>query len=210
MAIVDRISLMTSARGWLNRPGMSDDGLSDCIRAVEDDLNSRDDFRIWPMEKMITAVDVTGCVVLPNNLLDIRFVKGGTRVTTYHYCTPDQYADEILRLTQSKFYTIIGRELLFNPNPSGQTFIVGIYEKIPNLVNSGDTNWLLDKYPTLYLNGVLHKASQYGFDSERSAEWKNTFEDLVAKLISGAMRLKHAGSPLVPTLPSAFRIPSRR
>jgi len=76
---------------------------------------------------------------------------------------------------------------------------VGItyFQKIPALTSTNTTNWLLDKYPDIYLYGTLCTAQAYLRDDERLAVWKGAWDEALGELERAGIKARLPSTPLV-------------
>jgi hypothetical protein len=67
-----------------------------------------------------------------------------------------------------RFFTFVGRQMRFAPVPDTASYDAQLdyYAEIPPLDDVNQTNWVLDKYPDLYLYGSLWYANQFLRDAE--------------------------------------------
>ncbi len=84
-----------------------------------------------------------------------------------------------------KYYTIVGTEIRFFPVPETEyTCNLTVYERLSQLVEDTDDNWLLTYFPQLYLYGSALHAAPYLDHDERIPTWKAFFDEGVAKLMA--------------------------
>lgn len=104
--------------------------------------------------------------------------------TTLEWVSPQTMADlkgtwDQTSGTPNK-YTVVGGEFEFGPVPSGSnTASLTYFQTIPALATNS-TNWLLTKWPDLYLYGSLIQAGPYLIDDPRLPVWTGLFEQGLA------------------------------
>lgn len=73
-------------------------------------------------------------------------------------------------------YTILGKEFQFFPAPDTEyTVELLVFENIPTLGESRATNWLLERFPNIYLYGSLVQGALYLGQDPRLPEWFETY-----------------------------------
>lgn len=68
------------------------------------------------------------------------------------------------------------------------------YAKIPALLNTTDTNWLLNNYPDLYLYGSLLHSATYLRDDERLTSWNFNYQNSIDRINSKSDNALSGGS----------------
>lgn len=77
-------------------------------------------------------------------------------------------------------YCIIGPEFQFFPAPDqAYTVELIVFENIPTLGVSRATNWLLDRFPNVYLYGALTQAALYLGSDPRLSDWSAAYGSAV-------------------------------
>jgi hypothetical protein len=93
-------------------------------------------------------------------------------------------------------YSIEGDELLVYPTPDDSLSLdCTYYAKLPALAENS-TNWLLTKYPQIYLYATLVSASQFLKDNAGADYWGNLYAQAVAVAKASDVRAMSSGSPL--------------
>lgn len=68
--------------------------------------------------------------------------------------------------------SVVGNEVEAFPTPSADTTLSLVYfQTVPPLAADEDSNWLLDKYPDLYLYGSLIASAPFLKDDDRLQMW---------------------------------------
>jgi len=141
------------------------------------------------------ACDEQGLVLLPDNVLGLRLVT--LNGIDCKYLTPEQFTRAPGYYCGEPAYTKANNQLHLYPamqNTDDLTLIA--YVTIPPLVNDTDTNWLLRKYPAIYLYGCLEAACAYVVDTEGEAKWNMKFETEVQRLVENDGTDRWSGSTL--------------
>jgi hypothetical protein len=80
-------------------------------------------------------------------------------------------------------YTIADMSLRIYPAPTvAGTLALKVlyYARIPELDSPGDTNWLLDAHPDVYLFGSLVEAAGFLHDDARMAVWDSRLQQAIS------------------------------
>lgn len=92
-------------------------------------------------------------------------------------------------------YGIVGGELESFPTPGSATTLDIVYfQKITPLSDGSPTNWLLTKYPDLYLFGALISSAPFLNDDDRFSMWLTAHDARVEEINRAAIEAKHSGS----------------
>jgi hypothetical protein len=98
------------------------------------------------------------------------------------------------------YYTIIGNRIRIFPAP-GQTnpdkLDLWYYQRLNPLNNTTTTNWVLSRYPDLYLYGSLLHSAPYLKDDERIALWDGIYKTVMADIEVEADRAVRSQTKLV-------------
>lgn len=180
MAITTVSELRTAISNWLESTKVAavDD---DLIAMLEGKLN-----RVLRTSDMEATVDIVGGVggtasyTLPADYLSLRSV---TSIGKPMVSKAVQIVREGISGTDVAYYAIEGRTLLFAPAiPEGETVTVSYFQAIPALTDGSPTNWLLTKYPDVYLMGSLAQAEIYLANDERVNLLKSALDEAIAEL----------------------------
>lgn len=128
--------------------------------------------RIREMMKVSTLTTLTSVYTLPDDYLQYRRVilaSGGRRPLSY--ITPDMsdylYGDRPAGMANT--FTLIGNDLYAFPG-SYSNIELTYYSAIPEISSGADTNWLLTKYPHLYLQASLLELYKFVKDAKSAGE----------------------------------------
>lgn len=93
-------------------------------------------------------------------------------------------------------YTTEGENLVFGPSPdtsyAGKILFYQSFTPL-SMSDADSTNWLLTKYPGVYLWGSLYEAHRYTRNMDQAAPALNTFAGLINSLNSADKRDRYAG-----------------
>jgi len=98
---------------------------------------------------------------------------------------------------QPQYYQIEGGNLVLSPAPDSDYSVKMVYHaKIPALSGSNPTNWLLTKYPDLYLYGSLVEAVIYTNDVELLPIWQSKADAAIEDAWQSSNAESFSGGPL--------------
>lgn len=189
MAITDLSSLKAAINVWADLGGSLDDQLDDVVQMTTHMLNFGSEemmpLRVREMESVTTLSPTSGVFALPSDYLRYRrVVELGSTRNKVEYIAPavadDLYPDRASGLSRN--FTIIGSSLYLFPLTSNDVELQ-YYQKIPELIDASDTNWLLTAHPAVYLHGSL-------FNIGMINQWDNLMSrsaGLFRSLASGLM-----------------------
>jgi hypothetical protein len=99
----------------------------------------------------------------------------------------------------TKFYRHVEDQLQLLPAPSekhGSRLILEYLAEVTRLSDANDTNWLLDRYPDIYLYGALLSATSYLHDDQRIPIWSQAYGEAVSAANMASDRAEYSGSAL--------------
>lgn len=152
------------------------------------------------MVERTTSEVSTQYVATPTDLLEVKNIDVEPSTGNPLEFVPPQVMDN-LRASGGdvsgtpSYYTIIGEEFEFYPNPSATDIRVTYYQAIPALADE-DENWLLTKSPDLYMAASLTEAYAFLFDPESAMLWNAKATQIIAAMNTEADRAEYSGSPL--------------
>lgn len=210
MSLANYSDIKTATAEWLYRTG--DTALAaragDFITLFEADFLIDPEMRTLDMEEVDTTpiTSSTDGIQLPTDYIDmIRLrmtgVPTGQADQPLTYVSPAEAAR--LDATNSsygipKWYTVLAGQLYISPlkwAPVGATLEMAYYSFTP-LSDAAPVNWLIQKYPNLYLYGSLMQAAAYVDDVETVAKWKAGRDEAMAKLSKALIKRKLGAGPL--------------
>jgi hypothetical protein len=183
MALSDYTELQAAIAKWAWNTGSTEfeASIPDMITLLETRLNR--ELRVRDMEATSTISLSSSAGALPTDFLEARSVKANTSpASELDLVTPDYVAAEYAT-SHSGYpihYTITGSAITVYPSTTA-TVTLRYYQKIPALADF-DTNWLLGKYPDIYLFGSLVEASDFMRDMEELQKFAARFDAAVNSL----------------------------
>lgn len=174
MAIASYSDLTTAIGEWAGDTAATISSFyDDFIALAEAEFNRT--LRVREMEATTSLTpDSDSKITLPDDYLEWRRV---TALTTprrrLEYQTPD-YLEEHFPYREADnpaFFTVEGTSILVLPKTSSNVELA-YYQRLTGLSGSNTSNWLLAKYPNLYLHGVLYEAAKLQQDPEMAASYR--------------------------------------
>ena len=75
------------------------------------------------------------------------------------------------------YYTIIAGQIQIAPPADNEVLEVVYYQRLPALMNDGDSNWLTEKNPDAYIFGLCAEISAFAKDEMAFASYQQRFMD---------------------------------
>ena len=142
-----------------------------------------------------------GVAVLPDNYLEQSSLTLKTDLGKRLTYRPEEEFDSLISLGGlPSVFTIKGAEILVKPTNEASAVIFTYYARFPELINDGDTNWILLNAPSIYLKGSLIEA--YGFTRNKEAR-DSAYADYIAAANGLTMQTRGSlqGVRLSPSVP---------
>lgn len=205
MAITDLASLRTAAKEWADYDNISDERLNECVQLTTSVFNNGSGdipaLRMRDMEAVVTLTpDANYACALPSDYLQYRRVIATVVLRNpLEYITPFK-VDELYPQHESgcpNYFTIIGSSLYMFPTTSSDIELT-YYQKIADLQNDSDTNWLLTKAPSLYLHGTLLHLGLFSRDDALMQRSGSILASLVDGLRGTDMMSEYSYAPGFP------------
>jgi hypothetical protein len=156
--------------------------------------------RHWKMEKRATANTVASqrTLELPTDFIEMRHLKLNTDpYTVLEYLSPAVLNFASTLTDRPAYYTVVGDEIVFEPTPDSVYEVEMYYYALPALSSTNTSNWLLEKYPDIYIYGTLLEAEVYLMNDPRLPIWKIAFDEGIQQLNKEARITRAAGAPLI-------------
>ena len=184
MALDTYAGLKTQVAAWLHR-----NDLTDRIPTFIEFATNRLSRTITSprMEASTTLSVVNGIASLPNDFRAAISMTLGT--VEYKAIT----AADMRAMNQGGIrptypvYSIVNNQIKVYPaDSSSPTFIYSV--RLPNLVADGDTNWVLQDYPDVYLMASLAEARKFVLDDTRLVQYEQMTIARIAELNRNELR----------------------
>ena len=162
----------------------SSDVITTFITLAEKMINRKLRTRKMEMDADLSTVSSENTIDLPTDFLEIRSLEFDSAPKTIDFESLDSfkrlYAGQ--DIGRPKIYTLTNNSgdtlssIRLAPVPDGVYDLSLVYfSKIPPLSEAVTTNWLLDYYPEIYLNGALYYAFKR-YRSPLAADYKALFD----------------------------------
>lgn len=201
MAIANITDLGITAAMWSDRQDLTAELMESFISNVTGRLNRI--LRLPEQEEAGTILCYGGGIEIPRNFIGLRMIQGqhpivGTEVLQYvSQDVLQSYVNTQREYPGATYFSRIGRFWRMYPSaPDGAPFLVNYYAALPELTVDTPTTWLLQKYPQLYLYGLLEQIYMYTMDQERTLYWRERFETAAQELQVEADLAYYSGSRL--------------
>lgn len=144
------------------------------------------ELRTPEMESRDTQTLTTEFTGLPSDFLEMRSVTTGAG-EPMRYLGNQQFVDVVAQgdNLSPPVYTIDDYQLRIYPAPTVAeplAVVINYYEEVAALVADPDTNWVLEKYPDVYLYGALVHARAWLHDDQRLLTVKALYDQGLAAL----------------------------
>lgn len=195
--------LKTAVASWMDRTDLTSE-MTDFVALGEARLN-----RLLRTQDQITVDDpdaVDEYLDLPADWAQTnRLNFAGSPLDKITFLPVDAFEDERANWQTAgkpRFYTIVGRQLRFLPEPDSAYSLNHIYwAKIPALSDSNTSNWLLAAHPDIYLNVTLYYAQRFVRDADGMNEADADLVRAIGELGISDERSKTPTTPRMRTKP---------
>lgn len=177
MSLDTYANLKTEIAAWTHRDDLTN-YLDTFIDLTETELNNK--LRMSEMENSTSITITSGDFTLPTGFLEMREVHlSGSPDKTMEYLTPFQFTLKDNNESGSpKYYTIEGDAGKTYPRDSSTLEMV-FYKSITALDSTNTSNFVLTRFPMIYLHGCLKHAYVYARDMEAAQIHGMEFDRLV-------------------------------
>ncbi len=182
MAITTYAQLQTAVQTWLDRTDISA-SVPDLITLFE--AAAQRNLRVRDMVATSSFTTSGGSATLPSDMLQVISVRRmGSPVTTLSPLEDEEFNRLYGTLSAGtpSSYMISGSTIYIAPVDDTTTMKLNYYQLIPVLSNTNTSNWLLTKYPDLYLFGALTEAELFAADGTSAAVWKNRRDEIMNEI----------------------------
>lgn len=200
MAITTYSELQTAVANWLNKSNLTS-RIPEFIALAEGRLNRR--LRSKEMESVssgLTLTSGTDTYSLPANALTISKFVVTTGGVDYQL---DQMSKTLLirkfpynTPTIPSAFAMDGNQLIVRATPDGDyDYELSYYTAIPDL-ETNSTNWLLSRYPDVYLAGACLEGAHYVRNMRDVAYWESRFNQGIEEIKNLDKRDRWGGGSL--------------
>jgi hypothetical protein len=180
--------VQTTVADWLHRADLSG-VLPTFIKLAESRINR--DLRVDEMVKVVAGSMTDSTITLPNDFRQIKGLLVNDKPLTYVSNL------ESHSIPQSAVYTVMGDKVKVYPKTLGTDYELVYYASIESLSDAKPTNWLLTKYPDVYLYAVLLESAPYIKDNEAAEVWAIAYGNAIRTVAEQDLVAKHGDAGLV-------------
>ena len=103
--------------------------------------------------------------------------EGQQHGRTLVYLAPEEMNKLSRQHGGHNYYTVIAGQIQVAPPADNQVLEVVYYQRLPELADDGDTNWLTEKNPDAYIFGLCTEISAFAKDAMQFEGWKQRFNE---------------------------------
>lgn len=182
MAIANYSDLITTLPNWIHRTDL-DPLIPDFIYLAECKISNNIKARQLETSVDLPITQAVGYVVLPTDYGSLKNITIAGSYSGGLIYVPDEtllkYNSNGVQGTP-QFYTIQGDNIMLSPVPSASSTLKVIYYRdLQKLSSINPTNWVLTKYPYIYLYGALIEASIHTKDPDQVQFYQAKFDDAI-------------------------------
>lgn len=168
MALSNYTELQASVASWMNRTDLTTQ-IPDFIAIAESRINAEVRLREGVVSETLVTVSGEQGIVLPLDWCEFVSVSINDVPLEYYPANTIRERASESSAGAPMMYSIEGDSLLLSPTPGDTVYNVDTkyYAKVPAL-SVDATNWLLTKYPMIYLYGALVSGYQFLLNNERA------------------------------------------
>lgn len=185
---------------WLDRPDL-DSIIPKFIQLAEAQISRN--LRHWRQQSRVTTTLNEGFEFLPNDFLEAVhfYIDTGEGEKTLEFASQAEISRRKLNSAgvtgEPAVYTINSGQIEFVPAPDDDYPLTLIYyATIGSLSGEVDTNWLLTRFPDVYLYASLLQSAPYLKDDQRVAVWGELYAQAIAQANKESESAMYSG-PLV-------------
>lgn len=192
--------LRTSLGEWLHRSDLTSTDLGNFIWLFEKDFNAS--LRVKGMEAQTTIASVSGYLPNPADWQawkNITIVVGTLRYQL-NPMSEEQWnnLEGFTGVDRPRGYVVRGDRtyLVASPDSTGYSYQTTYFQGVTSLSGTAATNWLLTKFPQVYLYGSLLQAQAYAQDDKEIAKWEAAFNAGMANVLVESQKASFSGGTL--------------
>lgn len=199
MSIATFAELKSAIGDWLNRDDLTA-VIPSFISLAEARINR--DLRHYDMETRSTA-NLTGrYLALPSDWIEtVRVHLTATGQPDLELISQNDMAQKRGNSEDTagrpRFYAVTAGQLEVYPTPDETYEVEIVYvARVAALSDSNPGNWLLSKYPDVYLYGALVHSAPYLVDDQRAQTWAALYQSAIDAANAESRAAKHSGTGL--------------
>lgn len=172
--------LQTAIADWLNRTDLGAT-IPRFIRNAEARINRRLRHRLMEVETSLTF-DADGYAPLPTDFVELRSLRtpmGGREVFLEEVSPASAEWFRVQRPSTPQYCAILADQIVTRPAVQGLSKI-HYYARIPSLSSQAPVNWVLERFPDLYIYGSLIEGASYLRDPQLLEMAATLFNDALS------------------------------
>ena len=183
MALDTYTALKTSIANWLGRDA-TDLLIPDYITLCEKSVDNNPAIRVREMTVTTTIISTGGLIPFPTGYLGTRTIRN-TDNNALVLLDPQVMAQKQLEGVTGcpRWYMEQSGELHIFPVTENVSIDLTYYQELEPLSDSVATNWLLARFPNVYLFGSMIAATSEVMNDERVALWKAQYDEAVQLMV---------------------------
>lgn len=190
MAISNYDELRVAISEYARREGDPSFPVDNFIALAEADF--RPFIKHYMSEKVATLSDVTDYVTFPNDMVAPRALRVGNvtpkQVSPY---SPSIYPNQIGYFQEGNGYRLLREDY----NPVNATLIY--HASVPALSPTNPTNWLIARFPQVYLSGALIYAHRWLDDVEAEQLEKQSLAEALGRVDEDNRNMQRGGNAII-------------
>lgn len=197
MAVTTYAELQSAVADWLNRSDL-EDRIKDFIAFTE--ARWKDRLRARDMITRSTLSASSQYTNLPSDFLEMHSVYVASPYPKKLEVLSKEQIDQMREkycdtAGPPKYYAIDGTDIEVFPTPSSATTLnIAYYAAVPALDDDNTSNWVLAKYPELYVHGALIASAPFLNDDSRLELWINVHDSRLEEINQAGKKAQHSGS----------------
>lgn len=190
--ITNYTTLQTAIGNYLSRDDLTN-YIPDFIRFAEERMTR--DLRVRQMLKLVTTATDDGDLELPTDFVEMNEIHlQGNPNYSLEYQAPDLFfkSGYAAESGTPKYFSIMGDQIYFAPQPSGTFTAQMLYYAKPTLLSStNESNIYTDNFPDALLYASLAEAEPFLMNDERIAVWASMYDRAIQNIKANDYRAKY-------------------
>ncbi len=186
MALANYVDLQNTVQEYVIRPVP----VTSLIELAESDLQTI--LKHFMMEKTITVPGVTSTVTFPADLVEFRTIRVGDVIAK-----PVSPYNAVLYPGEVGYYLSGNNIVLALQQPGPVDVVLDYYGRFAPLSDDTPENWLLTKFPAVYLHATLTRAYRYLRDPDAEGAEKASLGEALGTVAADHARATRSGNPVV-------------
>ena len=181
--ITDYSSLQSTIADYSHRGDLSAQ-IPIFIQLAESKLSNNIRSRLLEVETTLTTTG--GVATLPDDYSSLKSIQilGGYNTILHQLSVNALLEFNATNISKTpNFFAIQGNTIIFAPIPVDGTLLdVVYYQQLVPLSGAAPTNWVLSRYPYIYLYGTMIELSVFIDDPEQIQFFQGKFDDAIADM----------------------------